>query len=45
MKIFNIKALESGTATVLVIHTFLDTLSSLAKHNYKSKLYGTRRHV
>lgn len=38
MKIFNIKALESGTATVLVIHTFLDTLSSLAKHNYKSKL-------
>ena len=38
MKIFNIKALESGTATVLVLHTFLDTLSSLAKHNYKSKL-------
>ena len=38
MKIFNIKALESGKATVLVLHTFLDTLSSLAKHNYKSKL-------
>ena len=38
MKIFNLGALESGTATVLVIHTFIPTLAELAKHNYKSKL-------
>lgn len=38
MKIFNLTALEKGTATVLVIHTFIGTLSDLAKHNYKSKL-------
>ena len=38
MKIYNLTALESGTATVLVIHTFIGTLSDLAKHNYKSKL-------
>ena len=38
MKIFNLGALESGTATVLVIHTFIPTLAELARHNYKSKL-------
>ena len=38
MKIFNLTALENGTATVLVIHSFIGTLSDLAKHNYKSKL-------
>ena len=38
MKIFNLNALESGTATVLVIHTFIPTLAELARHNYKSKL-------
>ena len=30
--------MQEGTATVLVIHTFIGTLSDLAKHNYKSKL-------
>ena len=38
MKIFNLTALESGTAKVLVIHTFISTLAELARHNYKSKL-------
>jgi len=38
MKIFNLTALENGTATVLVIHTFIPTLAELARHNYKSKL-------
>ncbi len=38
MKIFNLNALENGTATVLVIHTFIPTLAELARHNYKSKL-------
>ena len=38
MKIFNLGALENGTATVLVIHTFIPTLAELARHNYKSKL-------
>ena len=38
MKIFNQGALENGTATVLVIHTFIPTLAELARHNYKNKL-------
>ena len=38
MKIYNEKSMQEGTATVLVIHTFIGTLSDLAKHNYKSKL-------
>ena len=38
MKIFNLGALENGTATVLVIHTFIPTLAELARHNYKNKL-------
>ena len=42
MKIFNEKALQEGTATVLVIHSFIGTLSDLAKHNYKNKLAEAR---
>ena len=38
MKIYNEKSMQEGTATVLVLHSFIGTLSDLAKHNYKSKL-------
>lgn len=38
MKIYNEKSMQEGTTTVLVLHSFIGTLSDLAKHNYKSKL-------